>query len=161
MDNAYMPGSRGFLSPVPQGTASAAQPAMQQMNKVYSPKQAALLPPGQLVEYLGQFSRSGLVLVKDAAGAYQAAEELQKIAADRTYLTEIGKYITLTKRQLKRQGDSKDAWEDMVDSERILEGTLKSLDLVYSAINKSITVHLEAQKELHAIYGRKDVNIQT
>lgn len=128
---------------------------------IYTAKNAALLLPGELAEYLSQFVRHDVVLVRSSQEAYMAAEQLSRISADRIYVMEILKWVIITKRQLKRQGaGSAEAFQDMVDSEKVLELTIKGLDSAYSAINRAISVHQESQRELQAISPRKGVNVQ-
>lgn len=129
--------------------------------KVYAPSAAAKLSPMDLVEYLSQFAWYDVVTVRSAEDAYRAAGYLAKISSNRSYVLEIYKCAVVFKRQLKREGLEKEkAYQDMVDAEKLLDLTLKGLDSAYAAINKAISVHQEAQRELQAIMGRKGVNIQ-
>lgn len=128
---------------------------------VYSPKNAAQLPPEKLVEYLSQFAWYDVVTVRSAEDAYMAAECLAKISSNRVYVLECYKWAVVLKRTLKRGGpETGKAYQDMVDAEKILDLTLKGLDSAYSAINRAISAHQESQRELQALMPKRGVNIQ-
>ena len=81
------------------------------------------------------------------AGANYLGGKLLDISKVYSELSSLLAYIRAVKRVVGRT-DNKDAYQDYIDKEKMLEDCLKALDLQYKAINRNLCIRDTNNKEL-------------
>lgn len=107
------------------------------------------LTPYELIGRLEPFKA-----VKFPPGEYMTPEqmiaagnELNRLSANYSFLSTLLCYARVDKRAKQRSGD-KNAYQDAIDREDIIECVMKSIDTLYRSINRSTTIRTEVAKEL-------------
>ena len=82
-----------------------------------------------------------------------ASEQMMKLTAQYSYITELFAYSKVYCRGLKRlidkdEPETKEFYEDMVDRRDAIEYKMKAIQQAYSGISRAVTIKIENNKEL-------------
>lgn len=102
-------------------------------------------------EFLGwidkTFTLKKIEHVITMADMNMASEELLRLSALYSYISELVSYAKVKTREIKRSGN-KIAYEDMVDKKDALDNKMSAIKQSYAGISRAVSIKIENNTEL-------------